>query len=98
SPAPQDDSRSRCGSRRLDKANLFPTTNIDEIVAITRAELGELHSAANQYLVNKLIAAHSETDAVLAKNAERMLVALASYQETCLQLLIRKGLLEGNLM
>jgi len=37
---------------RLDKANLFPTTNLEEVVAIARAELEEIHPAAYPYLLN----------------------------------------------
>lgn len=81
---------------RLSKENLFPTSDLEEIVAITRAELGEIHSGAYPYLIDKLISAETDADSTIKNNAGRMLVALAAYKDATLRALIRKALLEGQ--
>jgi hypothetical protein len=81
---------------RLDKANLFPTTNLEEVVAIARAELEEIHPAAYPYLLNKLIEAHIYPDSLLSTNAGRMIVALAAFRDASIRGLIQKALLEGE--
>ena len=78
---------------RLDKDNLFPNNDFEEVVAIARFELADINPAAYPYLVNKLILARADLNR--EKNAGWLLAALAVVNDA-MRALIRKQLLEGQ--
>lgn len=80
---------------RLSKANLFPTTDFDEIVELAKTEIEEIHAAAYPYLVKRLIELRADPDATVVKNARRLLAALAAMKDKALLELIRKRVVEA---
>ncbi len=78
---------------RLDKANLFPTTVIEEVKAIALDEVSGLHKAALPYLFSKLVDACEDSNIQIRKNADRLLVGLAAVQLEKYRSMIKKYLI-----
>lgn len=81
---------------RLPKTNLFPTSRLEDYIAIARAEIASVHEAAFPYLVAKLISARSASDITTSNNARRMLTGIAAFHEPEFRRLIRTGLIIGK--
>lgn len=81
---------------RLEKSNVFPTTDVEELIELTRTEVANVHAAAYSYLVKKLIEARASVDAVVVRNAERMIVGLAGFHEEGLRAILQKQLIKGH--
>lgn len=64
-------------AERLEGSNFFPTTDIDDIVAIAKQALEGMHPEAYGYLVAKLVELTKAAIEQPKRNAERMLVGLA---------------------
>jgi hypothetical protein len=81
---------------RLDKANLFPTSKIDEIKAIAADEVSGLHLSAFPYLIHKLVEASKATEATTSENAERLIVGIAAQRSPDFRPLLRKAIVVGK--
>jgi len=62
---------------RLEGTNFFPTSDIDDIVAISEQSLEGMHPEAYPYLLNKLVIIIKGDEGQPAQNAQRLLVGLA---------------------
>lgn len=74
---------------RLDGSNFFPTTDIDDVVAISKQALEGMHPEAYGYLIAKLVELVRGAVEQPKRNAERMLVGLARGEDAALRPLLR---------
>jgi len=77
---------------RLEKANFFPSRNIDEIRDIVSEELEILHSSVFPHLIKELIESFAQSN----KNSGYFLIGLACLEKDDLINILRKKLIKAK--
>jgi hypothetical protein len=67
---------------KLGDQNFFPSVTLDDMAAVVAQELANLDTSAKPFLMNKLVQALDSGDDTTAKNAQGVLITLASEQDS----------------